>query len=798
MTKPEKTEAGAKVRRTGPLLRRLLLALAAPALVLGALEGALRLAGYGTPTELFIAEGPSGSYRTNPDFTAPFIPAAFGIQPLPFRIAKRKPAGTLRVFVVGESAAQGIPEPDFGFAARLRADLRAQFPERSVELYNLGITAIDSHVVLRAVRQAAAFEPDLFVVYMGNNEVVGPYGPGCAYLPAAPPLALIRASVWVRGTRTGQLLSALLARLSRPGAQSREWKGMETFAESSVRGGDPRLEAVYANFSRNLRDLLAAARRSGARVVLSTVVANLRDNAPFISRHRPDLSPEEEKAWTAAYQAGVVASDLDDPATALANFREAARIDPQFAEVAFRMADLAESAGDAASARRGYLDALQWDALRFRPDTRINEIIRAAAGTAGDGVLLVDAAGELGAAPESAAPCPGRALFLDHVHFTWEGNGRMARLLDAACLRQLAPPGTPVPAALDPGAAAAALGYTPDIRLKTLRTMVELRLRPPFTGQFTFSEDQATLRREVGRTEAALSAEGARASARAAVEEAFRRDPQNPALAAHLAELEAEAGHPGAASEAMAQAASLEPGSAGLTVARARLLARDPATARAAEDLLGAAMDEDPAYFSPGTALVELWASRGEFEEGRRVLSSALARHPANPYLRLEYATLLARSGDAAGAEREARAIWEADPGSRPAMAALELRVRLCERGGRPEAADSLTLEAAPSQPDDYFNNERLVRIYGARRDPAKVAESLRAVAASGPFDSAQHVDLAHRFADLGRTLDMLNELARARAVAQAEENDGELRTIGGLVDAYRDRFRQGPPPAGP
>ena len=65
--------------------------------------------------------------------------------------------------------------------------------------------------IYQIAREMAGFEPDLFLVYAGNNEVVGPYGPGCAYLSQMPPLWVIRASVFVRSTRTGQLLGSLLA-----------------------------------------------------------------------------------------------------------------------------------------------------------------------------------------------------------------------------------------------------------------------------------------------------------------------------------------------------------------------------------------------------------------------------------------------------------------------------------------------------------------------------------------------------------------------------------------------------------
>jgi len=153
------------------------------------------------------------------------------------------------------------------------------------------------------------------------------------------------------------------------------------------------------------------------------------------------------------------------------------------------------------------------------------------------------------------------------------------------------------------------------------------------------------------------------------------------------------------------------------------------------------------------------------------------------------------RAGEASEAEREARRVWDADPASRPAADALELLVRLYAGEQRADAAEALTLEAREHQPGDYANNKRLVKLYTARDDPVKAAESLMAVAASGPFTAAEHLDLAHRLADLNRGFEMLGELARARAVARIEGRAPETETIERLIGVYRRRLAHAPSP---
>jgi tetratricopeptide (TPR) repeat protein/lysophospholipase L1-like esterase len=790
-TTQTKASGRAWMRAPAALPARLALLVGAPILFFFTLEAVLRISGFGRPADLFVKDGEAGVYRTNPGFTIPFMPASFEIQPLNFRIRKKKDSGSIRVFVLGESAAQGTPDPEFGFAAQLRAQLRALFPGRTVEVFNLGITAIDSHVIYRAVGQLSDFQPDLLVVYMGNNEVIGPYGPGCAYLSAMPPLWVIRSSVWVRSTRSGQLLGRIWAKLAPRAAGTLEWRGMETFADNAVSADDPRLEAVYRNFSANLNDILGIAGRAGIRTVLATVVANLKDNAPFISLHRPGMSDADLKAWKAAADAGRVASDLGDVASAKYEFEEALRMDPEFADTHFRLARIAESLGDGDEARRRYLDALHWDALRFRPDARLNEITRRAAHGAAGSVVLVDAAKEMGSDPASNAPPPGSDILFDHVHFNWEGNFRMAQMLADGCVRALSGRLAPDGAALDRDGCAAALGYTPAARLKMLEVVVRLTLRPPFTGQYTFSADQARLKRQVEAARTELGAPGEQASSIAFVNRALRLDPGNGPLAERVAMMEGDAGDFSSALALLDKAAALEPRSSDQALHRAAFLAQSRRFDEAEATLLGS-LDLDREYFAAGNALVDLWTETRQFDKGKQFFAHELGRAPANPYLRLEYAELLARSGDLGDAEREERRVWDADPAGRPATASLEMLIRQYGREGRAADADALSLEARTRQPGDYFNNQRLFRIYTARNDPAEAAACLELVERSGPFDSAEHLDLAHRFADLKRRKEMLDELAQAGEVARIEGNEAQVHSVDELIGDFRRRFSEG------
>ena len=230
-------------------LFRLTAMIVAPVLFIAVLEAGLRLGGYGYPTTFFIGPNADGVYTPNPRFGWRFFPRPLARSPIP-SLLSAKPAGTVRIFVLGGSAAQGMPNYSFSFGRILEVMLRERYPDVKFEVVNTAMTAINSHVVLEIARDCAAHQPDLFVVYMGNNEVVGPYGPGTVFQQWSPSLKFIRANVWVKSTRIGQLFDGAIHYLHAKDGSPASWQGMEMFLGNQIAADDPRLEAVYSNFRR--------------------------------------------------------------------------------------------------------------------------------------------------------------------------------------------------------------------------------------------------------------------------------------------------------------------------------------------------------------------------------------------------------------------------------------------------------------------------------------------------------------------------------------------------------------------
>src|ERR1022692_2681369 len=100
---------------------------------------------------------------------------------------------------------------------------------------------------------------------------------------------------------------------------------MEMFLNQQIPADDPRMNAVYAHFSRNLSYIISAGRQSGAGVVVSTVAVNLKDCAPFGSEHRQGLTEADKSKWEQLYQTGVAAQSAGKTVAADSWYHEAAQ-----------------------------------------------------------------------------------------------------------------------------------------------------------------------------------------------------------------------------------------------------------------------------------------------------------------------------------------------------------------------------------------------------------------------------------------------------------------------------------------
>lgn len=489
MTGPNQNTHSKRTSRWKFWALRIAFAIAAPLALLALTEGALRVFHVGYSTDLMepctIHSRPSSCY--NLFFAAPFFPPGMIKTPQFFSIDPIKPPNTYRIVILGESAAMGDPDPAYGFSRYLEVMLRERFPATRFEVINTGMVAINSHVSLAIARELANYQPDLFIVYAGSNEVVGPYGPGTVLTTGSMSLPLIRASIFVRSSRIGQLLAE-------SGQPKQAWRGMEMFLDKQVRGDSPRMEPAYRNFASNLREIVDVARISGAHVLLSTIATNLRDSAPFGSLHTPGLAASTLQSWSGLVQQGTAFEAVQSYAQALKLYNAAAQLDDQYAELHFRMARCAWSLGDFASAKEHFLRARDLDTLRFRADSRINTIIRGVAQASGKDAELLDAEAQL--TEQSRNGVLGGEVLYDHVHLTPLGDYLMARaaypLVVKNLQQQLRTTGTSLEP-LEESQCERLLAFTAQDRSRVASEMADRMQRPPFTKQLNHVEQLQSL-----------------------------------------------------------------------------------------------------------------------------------------------------------------------------------------------------------------------------------------------------------------------------------------------------------------
>lgn len=472
-------------------LFRLLTAVTVPLLLVLVSELALRLLGWGYPTHFFLRSNSDQIYVENEKFGWRFFPRRLARSPDPIRLTKQKPPDTYRVFVFGESAALGDPEPAYGFSRILRELLEARCPGRRFEIINTGMTAINSHAILPIARDCVSFQGDVWIFYMGNNEVVGPFGAGSVFGAKSPPLPVIRADLTLKRTCFGQALDWLWQKAPVRTGEPAQWEGMKMMTNNRVKAQSPALKRVYDHFASNLGDILSTAVRAGVRPIVCSVSSNLKDCPPFASMNKAGLSGPGKTRWDTLVSRGTELELRKEYEQALAQYRLAAEIDDTYAELAFRMARCYRALGQAGVARQSYIRARDLDALRFRSDSSINHIIRdTCASRAAEGIRFFDSESLLTNACQQGIP--GEECFWDHVHLNFAGNYLLARglaeqvqlLLPEAVRRS----GETNGFLLTEAQCAERLAYTDWDRRSVLREMLRRVKEPPFTAQLDHEE----------------------------------------------------------------------------------------------------------------------------------------------------------------------------------------------------------------------------------------------------------------------------------------------------------------------
>lgn len=381
-------------------------------LLILALEGVLRLVGLGTPD---AAHASRLKYQQiylpilEPGERADGTPVvATADSRLPYQsILAEKPTNGLRVFVFGGSATAGLGfSPNVTFARHLERMLEQAFPDKTIEVVNLGIVALAARQVEVLVTHVChRYEPDTVIVYSGNNEFLEVHAEKYANANA-------NAFTRLRDVLLQTHLYRLIDRMVR-GAPKAPSLAEQDFSQEDLRMTQEQLiqdvemtaeeiAAVGTGYGETIGRIADVAKATGTPIVLMTVGSN------WAWRGREDLQAD----WMDEYGVGSGQALLDLLADEIEKTSETERW-----ELRFKRAVAAEANGDFDLARREYRRAMNEDPHLRRALDSMADAVREAARSRS--VPLLDVIEVLGSS--AAHGILGHDEFYDYVHFTPKG-----------------------------------------------------------------------------------------------------------------------------------------------------------------------------------------------------------------------------------------------------------------------------------------------------------------------------------------------------------------------------------------
>lgn len=416
MTRSRKNSALTSSRRRAFTI----ITLSLPLAVLVMFELGLRVTGYGPDLSLFTTEVLAGRTYTvmNPDVKSRyFARVTFNPSTSPDYFLVPKPEATYRIFCLGASTTVGYPYWYNGsFSSFLRDRLQRVFPEKAIEVINVGMTATNSFTVNDMAADLVNYEPDLFIVYDGHNEFYGALGVA-SNESSGGSRWMTQLYLHAIHLKTFFLMRELFvearAMIAGTGIERSGGTMMERLASGQFIPLDSPLYAKgLGTYRENLSDLVALCSSHRIPLLLGSQISNLRDLHPFISEHQQQLSTAQRETFGHSVQAGI--SHWEDGAfiDALGSFAAAMHIDSMHAGIHYRMARCLDTLGRKHEALQAYTRARDLDQLRFRMSSDFNAAMRKAGSH--EGAAYVDI--ERRFKEDSPDSLIGSTLLFEHVH----------------------------------------------------------------------------------------------------------------------------------------------------------------------------------------------------------------------------------------------------------------------------------------------------------------------------------------------------------------------------------------------
>jgi tetratricopeptide (TPR) repeat protein len=236
-----------------------------------------------------------------------------------------KKENSLRIFILGGSSAAGYPfTPNGSFARYVRKRLELIYLNKTIEVINTAMAAINSYSLLDMMPGILEQKPDVILFYAGHNEYYGALGAG-SLETLGNSRWLVNQMLAANKYKTVQLLRNFIKRIMTfiPSSEEKGGTLMSRMAKDQmITFGSSVYQTGINQFEGNLDEMLQMAKDANIKVILSDLACNLKDQSPFVS-----IDEENVSSANYNYNKGLKNLGSNDSTKALAFFQKAKDLD---------------------------------------------------------------------------------------------------------------------------------------------------------------------------------------------------------------------------------------------------------------------------------------------------------------------------------------------------------------------------------------------------------------------------------------------------------------------------------------
>lgn len=287
-------------------------------------------------------------------------------QPIPVH----KPENAYFIFIVGGSAPGGFPySGHVAFSQWLKAGLETVYPENAFHMVNASFPGVTLGTVALIVREMLEYQPDVIIVYSGNNEQRNLEEGITVFKNSGVGPILLRVC-WK--LRSFQVLHYLMVG-RRP---SFDWRfaAVDAKRQTKSRSTDE-LPFLLERYKTGLRAIHQLASKEGVPVLFCTVPVNEKDWPPYESVFSESLPAHEKNEWMGNLRQVASLINNRKPREAREICRQLLTRDSRYALAHYFLGKTNEQLGLKEEARRAYQAALDSDQVRLRAFGALNHAL---------------------------------------------------------------------------------------------------------------------------------------------------------------------------------------------------------------------------------------------------------------------------------------------------------------------------------------------------------------------------------------------------------------------------------------